>query len=388
MYREGRRPPAQTCPLGGYLVIALEQAVAAPFCTMRLAEAGARVIKIERADGDFARGYDVAAKGDSSYFVWLNQGKESIVLNLKSDDDLALLRSMIGRADVFIQNLAPGAVGRLGLDSSALRALHPRLVTCDISGYGESAAVAHLKAYDFLIQGEAGLVAISGGENEMGRIGVSICDIGAGMTAHAGIMEALLLRERTGEGASLKVSLFDVAAEWMTVPLIHAEHGAGPPRRQGLRHPSIAPYGAYATGDGQQTLLSIQNEREWVSFCVHVLDKEQIATDPRFSDNNKRVANRDAMNAEIFPIMAGMTGGLLRNRMADVGIAFGAVNDVSGFARHPALRRKTVANTGGQTLTIAASPTIWSDHSRQAVSGPPRIGDASERIRAEFGTAA
>lgn len=250
-------------PLEGLLVVSIEQALAAPLCTARLVEAGARVIKIERAEGDFARGYDQAANGASSYFTWTNQGKESVVLNFREQEDGELLEQLLGKADVFIQNLAPGAMARAGFGSERLRRDYPRLITLDISGYGEREAVSHLKAYDFLIQAESGLTGISGGVNEMGRIGVSICDIGAGMTAHAAVLEALMMRERTGEGAALAVSLFDVAADWMSVPLIHQEYGKGAPKRVGLKHPSMAPYGAFETREGALTLISIQNDREW-----------------------------------------------------------------------------------------------------------------------------
>ncbi|MEM6491488.1 MAG: CaiB/BaiF CoA-transferase family protein, partial [Pseudomonadota bacterium] len=283
-------------PLEGILVVSVEQAVAAPLCSARLADAGARVIKIERAGGDFARGYDRAAKGASSYFTWINQGKESAVLDIKDAADQALLRAMIGRADVFIQNLAPGALAKLGLGSATLRTAHPRLVTCDISGYGEGDAVAGLKAYDLLIQAESGLIATSGGPGEMGRIGVSLCDIGAGVTAHAAILEALLRRANTGDGASLQISLFDVAAEWMAVPLIHQDYGAGAPAREGLRHPSIAPYGGYVCGDGRTVIISIQNEREWRRLCVTALDAPGLADDPRFISNALRVEHRDALD--------------------------------------------------------------------------------------------
>ncbi|NIA28143.1 MAG: hypothetical protein GWP02_08810 [Desulfobulbaceae bacterium] len=248
--------------LQGLCVVSVEQAVAAPLCTARLAQAGARVIKIEREVGDFARGYDRAAKGDSSYFVWTNQGKESVVLNYKEPDGRDLLNSIIAKADVFVQNLAPGAMARAGFGSEEMRQRHPRLITCDISGYGDSPEASGMKAYDLLVQAESGLVSISGGPNELGRIGVSICDIGAGMTAHAGILEALIQRTKTGIGTGVLVSLFDVAAEWMTVPLVHCEYGRGAPGRHGLHHPSIAPYGAYETRDHTNTLISIQNERE------------------------------------------------------------------------------------------------------------------------------
>ena len=230
-----------TRPLEGILVVAIEQAVAAPLCTARLADAGARVIKIERQDGDFARGYDTAAGGESSYFAWLNQGKESVVLNYQSAEGAKLLEALIAKADILVQNMSPGALDRAGFGSEMLRNRHPALITCDISGYGDQPELSSMKAYDLLVQAESGLVSISGGPNELGRIGVSICDIGAGMTAHAGILEALVKRSTTGLGSGVSTSLFAVAAEWMTVPLIHAEYGSGAPKRVGLNHPSIAP---------------------------------------------------------------------------------------------------------------------------------------------------
>jgi len=286
-------------PLEGLLVVAIEQAVAGPLCTARLADAGARVIKIERPEGDFARGYDTAAKGDSSYFAWLNQGKQSVVLNYREDDGRALLNAMLAKADVFAQNMAPGALGRAGFGSQDLREKHPRLITCDISGYGDSDELYAMKAYDLLVQAESGLVGISGGPNELGRIGVSVCDIGAGVTAHAAILEALIQRSITGKGSNVATSLFEVASEWMAVPLIHAEYGNGAPKRVGLNHPSIAPYGAYKTSEGDETLISIQNEREWVILCEQVLENAELATDAKFTSNNLRVENRPALDEAI-----------------------------------------------------------------------------------------
>lgn len=244
-------------PLDGFVVVALEQAVAAPWCSSRLADAGARVIKVERPGGDFARGYDAAVFGESSYFVWINRGKESVVLDLAQEADRAQLRALVAIADVFIQNLAPGSAGRLGFGSEALRAEFPRLVTCDISGYGESGPLQQLKAYDLLVQAESGLVAVSGAPGPWGRIGVSICDITAGMNALIGIQQALLQRERTGRGSGIKVSLFDSAAELMAVPYLQARYGAGAPERVGLKHPSIAPYGSFICSDGRELVLSI-----------------------------------------------------------------------------------------------------------------------------------
>ena len=256
-----------TKPLEGLLVVSLEQAVAAPYCSSRLADAGARVIKIERAEGDFARAYDSAVQGMSSYFVWLNRGKESLVADIKQPNDAALLHRLLSRADVFIQNLAPGAAARSGFGSEALRARHERLITVDISGYGETGEYATMKAYDLLVQAEAGLAMVTGLPAGPGRVGVSIADVGCGMNAYTGVLEALIERQQTGRGKGLRVSLFDAVADWMNVPLLYFEGTGKAPQRLGLAHPSICPYGAFATNDGALVLISIQNEREW----VHVL---------------------------------------------------------------------------------------------------------------------
>lgn len=370
-------------PLEGMLVVTVEQAVAAPLCTARLVDAGARVIKIERPEGDFARGYDDAAKGDSSYFIWTNQGKESVVLDFKTKSGAAQLERLLAKADVFVQNLAPGAIERAGFGSDDLRARHPRLVTCDISGYGDSEAMSKMKAYDFLVQAETGLVGISGGPTEMGRIGVSVCDIGAGMTAHAGIMEALMLREREGQGSGVKVSLFDVTAEWMAVPLIHHEHGAGGPTRQGLQHPSIAPYGAFKTNDGSLTIVSIQNEREWGRFCVEVARKPELQLDVRFASNNARVANRDALDLAINDVVSMLTTKEFRDRLLSASIAFGALNSLADLSNHPALRRKTVGTTSGEQLDIPAPP-IRRTGAQAVLQNVPKVGEHTASVLAEF----
>ena len=371
-------------PLEGLLVVSIEQAVAAPFCTARLVEAGARVIKVERPAGDFARGYDQAALGDSSYFVWINQGKESVVLDFKTPADAELLHALIAKADIFVQNLAPGALERAGFGSASLRGKNPRLITCDISGYGEAEAVKELKAYDLLVQAESGLVDISGGPGERGRIGVSISDIGTGMTAHAAVLEALIKRSVTGKGSGVSMSLFDVTAEWMTVPLIHAEHGKGAPTRGGLHHPSIAPYGAYQTSDGIDTIVSIQNEREWIRYCEIVLQNPSIAIHKKFANNNLRVENRAALDAEIEAIVGSIDASEYRSRLAKADLAFGAVNTIADLANHIALRRRRIRTAEKDLLEIPATPIRWSDTDPIDGKGIPAIGADTEKIREEF----
>ncbi|HEX4095292.1 MAG TPA: CaiB/BaiF CoA-transferase family protein, partial [Caulobacteraceae bacterium] len=276
-------------PLEGILVVSLEQAVAAPFCTCRLADAGARVIKVERAEGDFAREYDHVVHGESAYFVWLNRGKQSLVLDFKSPEDAALLKRIIGRADVLVQNLAPGAAERAGFGAEAMRAANPRLIACDISGYGEEGPYAQMKAYDLLIQCESGLASVTGTPEGPGRVGVSVADIASGMYAHASILEAFYERERTGLGKAVAVSMFDALADWMAVPLLHHDYGRRAPSRVGLSHPSIAPYGAFSSQDGKQVVFGVQNEREWTALCAQVLGDAHLAEDPRFTSNSLRV---------------------------------------------------------------------------------------------------
>ncbi len=370
-------------PLKDILVVALEQAVAAPFCTSRLADAGARVIKVERADGDFARGYDHVAHGESAYFVWLNRGKESLVLDIKEEADRFILERMIDKADVFIQNLAPGAAARAGFGAEALRARNPRLICCDISGYGEEGPYRDMKAYDLLVQCETGLASVTGTPDGPGRVGVSIADIACGMYAHAAILQALYAREQTGEGAALSISLFDALADWMTVPLLHQEYGGKAPLRVGLNHPSIAPYGAYAAGDGRQAVLAIQNEREWRSFCAIVLKKDNLADDPRFSSNSARVANRPALDAEIKNVFRHLTLADVTGRLDEAKVAWGAVNSVADLSRHPQLRRVDV-ETGSGSVNLVAPPVRWRGEPFEARAVPDLGGD-SERLRKEFG---
>ncbi|MDG2027187.1 MAG: CaiB/BaiF CoA-transferase family protein [Acidimicrobiales bacterium] len=371
-----------TKPLDGLLVVAVEQAVAAPLATVRLADAGARVLKIERHDGDFARGYDTAAGGDSSYFGWLNHGKESVALDIKAPADAALLHQLIGAADVFIQNLAPGALDRAGFGSTDLRAAHTDLITCDISGYGEDPALADKKAYDLLVQAESGMVAVSGGPTELGRIGVSICDIGAGVTAHAAILEALIRRSLTGEGSGVQVSLFDVAAEWMAVPF--AQHLAdSSPQRAGLRHPTIAPYGAYETSDGLLTLISVQNEREWVRLCAEALDRADLVADERFASNTERVANRPALERELAATIATKSRAEFEAALGAASLAFGSVNSLDDLVDHRALRQRPLTSSTDAAFSLPAHPVRGgsaTDEPRKV----PRLGEQTEAIRAEF----
>lgn len=369
-------------PLDGILVIALEQAVAAPFCTSRLADAGARVIKIERAEGDFARAYDHVAHGESAYFVWLNRGKESITLDIKAPEDAALLARMVARADVLVQNLAPGAAERAGFGSEALRAKHPRLITCDISGYGEDGPYRDMKAYDLLIQCETGLASITGAPEAPGRVGVSVADIACGMYAHAGVLQALYERERTGRGKGVAVSLFDAIADWMTVPLLHQDYGGRAPRRVGLNHPSIAPYGAFTLGDGHAVVISIQNEREWRRLCEVALERPELASDPRFASGTARVANRPALDAAIGAVFAAMSREQARERLGRAGVAFGSVNGVAELSTHPQLRRIAVDTPTGP-VSMVAPPQRWHDETF-APQPVPTVGQHNESVRWEF----
>ena len=369
-------------PFEGVLAVSVEQAVAAPLCSSRLADAGARVIKVERPGGDFAREYDRVANGDSAYFVWLNRGKESIVLDIKEAEDLALLRRMIARADVFIQNLAPGAAARAGVGSEALRAAHPRLVTCDISGYGEEGPYRDMKAYDLLVQAESGLCSVTGTPQEPGRVGVSVCDIAAGLNALCGIGQALFERERTGRGSGLRVSLFGGMADWMTVPYLYQVHRGAPPPRAGLSHPSVAPYGAYRTADGKQVLISIQNEREWRALCAEVLERPGLAEDKRFRNPVARVENRPALEEIVRARLARWPRDEAMRRLRAARVACGALNDVADFAAHPQLRTISYGAPGGEA-TVVAPPVVRAGETPE-YRPAPRLDEHSESLRAEF----
>ena len=368
--------------LDDILVVSLEQAVAAPFCSNRLAHAGARVIKIERAEGDFARGYDAVVHGESAYFVWLNQGKESLVLDIKDEDDAALMQRILARADVFIQNLAPGAAARAGLGSDTLLARYPRLVCCDISGYGDQGAYREMKAYDLLVQCESGVASITGTPEAPGRIGVSACDINCGQQAYGAILEALIERESSGRGQRIQVSLFDGMAEWMAVPLLHYDYGGRVQPRVGINHATISPYGAYACADGESIVIAIQNEREWRRLCLEVLEDAALAGDADFAGNQQRVERRDRVDARIARVFAGLTCDEVVSRLQAAAIAYGRLNDVAGLSAHPQLRRVSIDTASGPADVVAvAAQSSGRTEPRRRV---PALGEHSERIRNEF----
>jgi itaconate CoA-transferase len=362
-------------PLTGVTVVAVEQAVAAPFCTARLADAGATVLKIERPEGDFARGYDDVVHGESSYFVWLNRGKRSVVLDLASPAGRDRLGDLLADSDVLVQNLKPGALAKLGFSAEALRARHPALIACSISGYGETGPLASRKAYDLLIQAESGLASITGGPDGPARVGISIVDIATGATAHAAILEALIARGRTGHGAEIAISMFDVMADWLTVPLLHEEGGRSP-KRAGLAHPSIAPYGVFVTREGGQILISIQSDREWAKFCAEVLVNPALVQDARFVSNVARVRNRaetDRAVAEAFARFERLDAIAALNR-ADV--AFAELNDMAALSRHPHLRRITVEAPSGPVSFPAPGPIVAGE---TRLYGPvPALGQVAD----------
>jgi itaconate CoA-transferase len=370
-----------TLPLSNLLVVALEQAVAAPMCTCRLADAGARVIKIERPEGDFARGYDDAVHGECSYFVWLNRGKQSVVLDLARAEDKALLAAMLAQADIFVQNLKPGAIAKLGFAVERLRRDHPRLIVCSISGYGESGPYAERKAYDMLVQAESGLASVTGGPEAPARVGVSVCDIATGMNAYEAILEALIARERTGEGAAISVSLFDAMADWMATPLLQHE-GGQPPQRVGLAHTSIAPYGVFKTRDGADILISIQSDREWRMLAEKVLGDAKLAADPNFATNVERVKRRAETDGSVAAVFGATDVDALIEKLAAADIAFGRVNGPGELARHPQLRRITVGTPTGP-VAYPAPPARYAGAARKY--GPvPALGEHTEMVRAEF----
>jgi itaconate CoA-transferase len=370
-----------TLPLSGLLVVSIEQAVAAPQCTCRLADAGARVIKVERPEGDFARQYDHVVHGESANFVWLNRGKQSVVLDLGKADDKTLLEAMLAKADVFVQNLKPGALAKLGFAMARLRTDYPRLICCSISGYGETGPYAQRKAYDLLIQAESGVASVTGDPEGPARVGVSIVDIAAGLNACEAILEALIARGRTGEGAEISVSMFDAMAEWMTVPLLHGEGGM-PFKRIGLAHAAIAPYGVFKTRDNGDILIAIQNDREWRVFADKMLGDASLGTNEKFATNPRRVANRHETDTIVGAVFARHDAEALAQMLEQTEIGFARVNDWELLSKHPHLRRITVGAPSGPVSTPAPAPLRAGE---ERSYGPiPALGEHTEMVRKEF----
>ena len=370
-------------PLEGITVVALEQAVAAPFATRQLADLGARVVKIERPEtGDFARHYDETVEGMASHFVWLNRSKESLTLDLKREGAGEVLGCLISSADVFVQNLAPGAAERLGLGAAELRERHPRLVHCSISGYGAGGPYTQKKAYDLLVQCEAGLVSITGTPETPSKVGISVADIAAGMYAYTGILSALFRRERTGEGAVLEVSMLEALGEWMGFPAYFAGYGGEEPKRSGASHAAIAPYGPFACADGQTVFLGIQNEREWKSFCEEVLRRETMTEDERFCTNTKRVENREALHAEIDGIFSGLSSEEAVERLEAAGVANARMRTMRGFLDHPQLeardRWREFGSPAGPLRGLKPPATL--EGVEPAMAPIPAVGEHTESI--------
>ncbi len=375
----GQLPP----PLDGITVVALEQAVAAPFATRQLADLGARVVKIERpGTGDFARHYDETVEGMASHFVWLNRSKESMTLDLKGEGAGDVLGRLMGSADVFIQNLAPGAAERLGLGARELRERHPRLVHCSISGYGEGGPYTQKKAYDLIVQCEAGLVSITGTEETPSKVGISVADIAAGMYAYSGILSALFRRERTGEGATLEVSMLEALGEWMGFPAYFAGYGGEEPKRSGARHAAIAPYGPFVCADGQTVFLGIQNEREWDAFCAGVLGSPEMSEDERFRTNTRRVENREALHAEIEWVFSGLSSDEAIERLEAAGVANARMRTVRHFLDHPQLeargRWREFGSPAGPLRGLLPPATL--DGTEPKMAPIPAVGEHTEGI--------
>ena len=366
-------------PLAGLLVVAIEQAVAAPMCTQRLADAGARVIKIERAGGETARHYDRAVHGTSAYFAWLNRGKESAVFDLKNEADLTIVRNMALKADVLVSNFARGAVERLGLGYDDLKAENPRLITVQIAGYGGDTAYAHARAYDALVQAESGVCAVTGTPGTPVKVGVSLADIACGMNAHAAVLEALIARSISGEGRAIEMTLFDTMADWMNVPLMHYELLGREVPRSGLAHASIYPYGPVQCSDGH-VMVVVQNPAEWTRFCTVALERPELASDPRFHDNPARDENRSALDAEMAPVFSVLTCDEALARLESGNLAGARINTVSGVSEHVALRRSSSRVEGGE-FTLAAPP-LRPDMEQRVV---PSVGAHTDAIRREFG---
>ncbi len=371
-------------PLEDVLVVSLEQAVAAPFATRQLADLGARVIKIERHSGDLARGYDRTVEGLSSHFVWLNRGKESVVLDIRSSEGNAMLRRLVDRADVFVQNLAPGAAARLGVDAARLRRTHPALITCDISGYGSTGPYREKKAYDLLVQCETGLVSITGTPETPSKVGVSIADISAGMYAYSGILTALLERQTTGRGANLEVSMLEALGEWMGYADYYARYGGTAPARTGASHATIAPYGLFPTAGGETVLFGLQNEAEWASFCTKVLERPDLHDDQRFHGNAERVAHRTELDELIASVLSTLTKDEVIARLEAASIAYGQQRTLEEFAAHPQLqarnRWRAFETEVGQVTGLIPPVTV---HGREPVMRPvPALGEHTDSVLA------
>lgn len=373
-------------PFDGILVVSIEQAIAAPYCTRQLADHGARVIKVERPDGgDFARAYDNRARGLSSHFAWINRSKESLVLDLKTPDAVVALRRLIARADVFVQNLAPGAADRLGLGNAELRAVYPRLVTCNISGYGTGGPWDKRKAYDLLVQAEAGFISVTGTPDEVVKAGISIADIAAGVSAYQSILAALFHRERTGKGDHIEVSMLEAMAEWMGYPLYYAMDGAPPPPRAGAGHATIFPYGPYETADGT-VLFGLQNDREWTAFATVVLARPDLAEDPRFKGNLARAENRAALDAAIASKFSSLTAEQAIAKLEEAGIATARVNDMARVWDHPQLRaRRRWQDIAIPTGSLPALKPITGEGWEPRMDAIPALGEHTERILREIG---
>jgi itaconate CoA-transferase len=367
--------------LAGTLVVSLDQAVAAPMAARRLADAGARVIKLERPEGDFARDYDKVVHGECTHFVWLNRGKESVVVDLRQGEDRRLFEALLAKADVFLQNLKPGALAKLGYAIEDLRQRYPSLICCSISGYGDEGPYRERKAYDLLVQAECGLASLTGGPEAPARVGVSLVDIGTGLHAYEAILEALIQRGRTGEGADIRVSMFDAMMEWMTVPLLFAEYGQAP-RRSGLTHPSLAPYGVFSTVDGVPLLISIQNDREWVALCNKVLGRPELGADPRFATSPARLAHRAETDGAVADFFSSVDVLSLSEKLEAADIAFARVNEVGDIIKHPHLRRISVDTPSGPVLLPA--PPARTGVTVTAVGTIAPLGAHTELVRQEF----
>lgn len=372
-------------PLTGVTVVSLEQAVSAPFATRQLADLGARVIKVERPGGDFARDYDRAVKGQSAYFVWCNRGKESVVLDLKEPGDRALLDRILAAADVFVQNLAPGAAERLGLGAETLRARHPRLVWAGISGYGEAGPYRDKKAFDLLVQCEAGLVSLTGTPESPARAGASMADIAAAMYTYSGILAALYERERTGEGSAFDVAMLDALGEWLGQPMYTAMYGDTPLERSGARHPSLSPYGHYSASDGE-VFLSVQSDRDWVALCERVLGRPDLVRDPRFADNPLRVRHDAELTAVLQADFAHSTSAELVDRLEAAGVANARLRTMAEFTEHPQHaardRWREFDSPAGPLCGLLPPVTV---RGREAAMGPvPTLGEHTDAVRAEF----